>query len=112
MLHEGIHCREWDIQRTYNLLHNHVACGSKHRIAQLQQIITWFGFPCNTFSRARRLDGGPPPLRSDHFPIGLPDLTGKDLARVQEANQLADIMCDLILLILKRIHFQKKEEKT
>ena len=33
-----------------------------------------FGTPCNTFSSARKDDGGPPPLRSLEFPEGLPDL--------------------------------------
>ena len=33
-----------------------------------------FGTPCNTFSSARKEDGGPPPLRSAAFPDGLPDL--------------------------------------
>ena len=33
-----------------------------------------FGTPCNTFSSARKEDGGPPPLRSLEFPDGLPNL--------------------------------------
>ena len=33
-----------------------------------------FGTPCNTFSSARKNDGGPPPLRSAEFPEGLPHL--------------------------------------
>ena len=33
-----------------------------------------FGTPCNTFSSARKEDGGPPPLRSAAFPDGLPGL--------------------------------------
>ena len=28
--------------------------------------------PCGTFSRARKRDSGPPPLRSEGFPRGLP----------------------------------------
>ena len=34
-----------------------------------------FGTPCNAFSQARKDDGGPPPLRSAQFPMGLPDLS-------------------------------------
>ena len=30
------------------------------------------GTPCGTFSIARTRPGGPPPLRSEHFPLGLP----------------------------------------
>ena len=32
------------------------------------------GTPCNTFTAARKDDGGPPPLRSLSRPLGLPDL--------------------------------------
>ena len=34
----------------------------------------WMGTPCNSFSRARDRPGGPPPLRSDDHPNGLPML--------------------------------------
>ena len=47
------------------------------------------GPPCGTSSRARDIaNGGPPPLRSDRFPDGRPNLTGTDLARVTTANAL------------------------
>ena len=50
----------------------------------------WFGFPCGTFSSARRHDGGPPPLRGTNSRdiYGLPGLSGKELARVRAANAL------------------------
>ena len=60
----------------------------------------WFGFPCGTFSAARRNDGGPPPLRG-HNPKdidGLPGLQGKDLARVRSANALLRRMHALMKL--------------
>ena len=34
-----------------------------------------FGTPCNSYSGARKDDGGPPPLRSLEFPDGLPALS-------------------------------------
>ena len=37
-----------------------------------------FGTPCNTFTSARKDDGGPPPLRSSEFPLGLPELSEED----------------------------------
>ena len=47
----------------------------------------WMGTPCTSWSRARRNDGkGPPPLRSDEQPWGLPDLSDKDQARVKKGN--------------------------
>ena len=49
------------------------------------------GAPCGTASRARDIalspsQHGPPPLRSDEFPEGLPSLEGQNLAKVQSAN--------------------------
>ena len=50
----------------------------------------WFGFPCGTFSSARRNDGGPPPLRgiTSEDIWGLPHLTGRERDRVRSANKL------------------------
>ena len=36
------------------------------------------GTPCNTFTSARKHDGGPPPLRSVAQPLGLPDLSAEN----------------------------------
>ena len=57
----------------------------------------WFAPPCGTASRAREIKGvpGPPPLRSEKFPNGLPQLGGQ--ARVTLANQLYDCVSDLVL---------------
>lgn len=44
------------------------------------------GTPCNTFSSARKLDGGPPPLRSATYPLGLPGLSEENLALVFLGN--------------------------
>ena len=40
------------------------------------------GTPCTTYSRARKFDGGPPPLRSNDFLEGLPDLSEEDWNKV------------------------------
>jgi len=58
----------------------------------------WFGFPCGTFSSARRNDGGPPPLRGTNSKdiYGLPGLSGKELARVRSANALVMRMHELM----------------
>ena len=53
----------------------------------------WLGTPCNSFSKARRAPPGsamPSALRSPAQPRGLPGLTGKDKAKLQEGNALAD----------------------
>ncbi len=49
-----------------------------------------FGTPCNTFSAARKDDGGPPPLRSAEAPWGLADLS--------EENQHLVFLGNLFLL--------------
>ena len=61
-----------------------------------------FGTPCNTFSSARKDDGGPPPLRSAEFPEGLPNLD-LDLFSVTFLGNLfvdrtAEACCALCLL--------------
>jgi hypothetical protein len=51
---------------------------------------------CSTLSRAREIpipgrQGGPQPLRSEDHIFGLPSLTGTDVERVTEANQLVEV---------------------
>ena len=67
-------------------------------IAHPQCIGVWFGYPCGTFSSARRHDGGPPPLRGNNGKdiMGLPHLEGKELARVKSANKLLYKMHELM----------------
>ena len=48
-----------------------------------------FGTPCCSFSRARDVPPGPPPLRSDQCPMGLPGLVrAADKEAVQSGNTL------------------------
>ena len=65
-----------------------------------------FGVPCGTASRAReirlnRFVHGPPPLRDQRFPDGLPPhrLSAKNLLRVRSANRLYKFMMVLILML-------------
>eukprot|EP00974_Lingulodinium_polyedra_P098044 9503793-Lingulodinium_polyedra.AAC.1 len=46
------------------------------------------GVPCETWSRARRPGSGPPPLRSDRFVYGYPDLVGTNAAKVKLHNRI------------------------
>ena len=61
-----------------------------------------FAPPCGTASRARLIQNQqhtlPPPLRDDQRPNGLPWLTLEQQIRVDKANQLYQITCDLIQL--------------
>ena len=61
-----------------------------------------FAPPCGTASRARLIQDGekymPPPLRNDQRPNGLPWLTKDQQERVNKANELYRITCELITL--------------
>ena len=61
--------------------------------------VRW-GNPCGTASRARfrrlsRKSHGPPPLRSDRWPDGVPFLKGINLVRVRLSNRLYSFMARL-----------------
>ena len=62
----------------------------------LPVVLVWFGMPGTSWSRARKDDGGPPPLRDDgeHI-LGLPDLRRADQAKVARGNALLQVTTDL-----------------
>ena len=60
-----------------------------------------WGIPCGTASRARfrrlsKKSHGPPPLRSDRWPDGVPSLSGINLVTVRLSNRLYAFMARLI----------------
>ena len=55
------------------------------------------GTPCNTFSAARKADGGPPPLRSPACPEGLPALSGSNWFLAQIGNLFVDRTVEVCL---------------
>jgi len=50
--------------------------------------LLWFGMPCQSWSRAQRFDGGPPPLHDAVFLWGRPQLSDTDAAKVSNGNAL------------------------
>ena len=54
-----------------------------------------FGTPCATFSRARKNDGGPPPLRKNDFLSGVPILSKGDQEKVRLGTLFLDITLQL-----------------
>ena len=58
-----------------------------------------FGTPCNTYSAARKDDGGPPPLRSLDWPDGLPHLAGDLLIAVFLGNLFRDRTIEACLIL-------------
>ncbi len=69
---------------------------------QKRIVLIWLGTPCTSWSRARRHDGGPPPLRDDHDYLmsGVPNLNSRDLQKVSLGNQLLDRSIDIIDLAI------------
>jgi len=53
------------------------------------------GTPCSSFTRARRNDGGPPPIRDNDHLDGLPGLTDADQAKVNLGNQCLQVSAKL-----------------
>ena len=83
----GLQTFEFDLTKQggrRNLLHSNVLQELKALLAHPECQGVWFGYPCGTFSSARRNDGGPPPLRGTNPKDiwGLPELVGKERARV------------------------------
>ena len=58
------------------------------------------GTPCNSFSRARDRPGGPPRLRSDELPLGLPNLRPVDSEKIRVGNCLMFFSCAVLRLAL------------
>ena len=72
-----------------NFLHEQVFRSMLQFIVQHKVVLVWMGMPCSSWSRARRFDGGPPPLRNhDVYLWGCPRLGPADSAKVEQGNQL------------------------
>ena len=57
------------------------------------------GTPCNTFTAARKLDGGPPPLRSHAQPMGLDELSQDNQCLVLLGNLFLSRTVEACLLV-------------
>ena len=58
------------------------------------------GTPCESFSRARDVPPGPPPLRSNEYPLGLSDLKPGDVVKVMNGNLFMRFSASLLQLAL------------
>ena len=56
------------------------------------------GLPCDSFSRARDRRPGPPPLRSDALPMGLPHLRESGQQKVISGNRLLRFSVSLVVM--------------
>ena len=75
----------------------------------MSPLLLWVHFApvCGTASRAREIPRAgvsnlPRPLRSFDFPLGLPDLEGDELKRVEIANSLFQYTCNLFSWCVRR----------
>ena len=59
------------------------------------------GTPCNTYSAARQDDGGPPPLRDAHHPMGLPLLAPQNRALVFLGNLFMERTVEACLVVFR-----------
>ena len=63
---------------------------NRHKLGEWVRCGMVFGFhlgtPCESFTRARDVPPGPPPLRSDACPLGLPGLQPGDQLKVKTGN--------------------------
>ena len=59
-----------------------------------------FGTPCNSYSAARKDDGGPSPLRSKEFPDGLPNLSEQNCSIVFLGNLFNERTCEACVAIV------------
>ena len=71
-------------------IHNFV-CPGDRRVALRQVAMVHFGTTCATFSRARRNNGGPPPLRSSEFLFGIPGIPLDDMIAVQQGTSFLEL---------------------
>jgi hypothetical protein len=55
-------------------------------------------FECKTFSRARDRPNGPPQLRSNKFPLGVPNLSPGDNLKVQAGNSMLRFTVTMLLI--------------
>lgn len=91
MVEKGFHCAAWDID--YNAGCDVLDADNLRRLIQFVSgkhvVLVWMGMPCQSWSRARRWDGGPEPLRDDdEFLYGRPNLFTKDMDKVFDGNLL------------------------
>ncbi|CAE7708857.1 AMY1.1 [Symbiodinium sp. CCMP2592] len=86
-----------------DLLDSKVEASVRSFISRHNVVLVWFGMPCQSWSRARQWDGGPPPLRDDDlFLYGRTPLSSSDQCKVELGNQLLRFTCHLALLLSKQ----------
>lgn len=99
LVSRGFRVAAWDID--YNsgcdVLRREVTQNILSFLRQKSVVFVWFGMPCQSWSRARRWDGGPEPLRDDTKQLwGRHGLKHSDLKKVSLGNIL---LCWTIFMV-------------
>eukprot|EP00438_Fugacium_kawagutii_P003956 Skav200396 [mRNA] locus=scaffold1919:156792:162160:- [translate_table: standard] len=90
-----------DFGRGCNLLDEHVVNQLVAFVKRHHALIDliWLGTPCTSWSRARRWDGGPQPLRDDSSNLmGYPGLCAQDIRKVLDGNSFLEFSYKVTML--------------
>lgn len=71
----------------------------RQRILSGQVVAAGGGPPCETFTVARQQEGGPRPLRSADFPLGIPGLTQKEWNQLCISDRLLRFLLDVLVAL-------------
>ena len=84
----------YDVLQISNLRRLLLLIGSGH------VVFTWLGTPCSSFSKGRKWDGGPPPLRDpSNIVLPAPWISSPgDLEKVETGNKLAETSARIALV--------------
>ncbi|CAK0800243.1 unnamed protein product [Prorocentrum cordatum] len=91
---------EWDLRwgDEYDLTRRRVQRSVRGWVNNGLVAAVWMGTPCHSWSRARGIRPGPPPLRSDVHVMGLPDLAPRSAEKVRVGNALMKFSASLFAL--------------
>ena len=70
-----------------------------HQIATGQVCGMGGGPPCETFTAARLMEGGPPPLRSGDLPLGFPNLRQRQWQQCLIGSRLIRFLVEALLCL-------------
>ena len=100
LVKKGFSCKTFDItdDPSQDILDDKAFASLCQLVRSGRLKFVWIGIPCCTWSRARRPGWGPPPLRSDFYLLGYPDLRGKNRAKVRAHNQIMYRTAELVRL--------------
>ena len=104
LVQQGFRCAAWDIEYgpQCDVLPPGVLRSLLKFLSTHEVVLVWFGMPCQSWTRARRWDGGPPPPRDDTiFLWGRKHLSNSDNSRLALGNVLLLWTCVMAALCIE-----------